>query len=77
MYIIDTNAVIYYLSGEDAIVALIAKTQEQGDIVYVPTIVRLELLSKPDMTQQDNLASEILHTVRLLCKLALLQVGIR
>jgi len=39
MYILDTNAVIYYLSGVRAAVTSITKAQEQDDIIYVPTIV--------------------------------------
>ena len=54
MYVLDTNAIIYYLSGEKEIVALITEAHERGEIVYVPTIVRLELLSKPDMTSSER-----------------------
>ena len=54
MYTLDTNAVIYFLSGETVAVALIAKAQRQGEIIYVPTVVRLELLSKPDITQEEH-----------------------
>lgn len=53
MYTLDTNAVVYYLAGEEALVGLIAKTQEDNDVLYVPTIVRLELLSKPDMSLKE------------------------
>ena len=53
MYILDTNAIIYYLSGERAAVTSITKAQEQDGIIYIPTIVRLELLSKPDMAQDE------------------------
>lgn len=54
MYVLDTNAIIYFLSGEPAPVELIAKAQAQGDIIYVPTIVRLELLSKPDISSDER-----------------------
>jgi len=54
MYTLDTNAVIYFLSGESAAVTLIAKAQALNDVIYVPTVVRLELLSKPDMTEDEN-----------------------
>lgn len=53
MYTLDTNAVVYYLAGEEALVGLIAKAQEDNGVLYVPTIVRLELLSKPDMTRKE------------------------
>lgn len=54
MYVLDTNAVIYYLSNEGPVVELIARAQEEGAILYVPTIVRLELLSKPDLTPDEH-----------------------
>lgn len=56
MYTLDANAIIYYLSGETATVALITEAQDRGEILYTPTIVRLELLSKPDITQEEHAA---------------------
>ena len=56
MYSLDTNAVIYYLSGEHDAVALITRAQEGGDVIYIPTIVRLELLSKKDITKDERTA---------------------
>lgn len=54
MYTLDTNAVIYYLSGESKVVELISRVLERQGVVYVPTVVRLELLSKPDITESEN-----------------------
>ncbi len=54
MYVLDTNAVIYYLSGERVAVVAIAKAHDVRGIIYIPTIVRLELLSKPDITPQEH-----------------------
>lgn len=56
MYILDTNAVIYYLSGEERVVELITDAQDRGVAIYVPTVVRLELLSKRDMSVGERAA---------------------
>lgn len=50
MYLFDTNAVIYFLSGDKTAVALVKEILKNNKTIYVPTIVRLELLSKPDIT---------------------------
>ena len=49
MYLFDTNAVIYFLSGDKTAVALVKEILRNNKTIYVPTIVRLELFSKPDL----------------------------
>ena len=53
MYTLATSAVIYYLSGESKAAALIAGVLANQGILYVPTVVRLELLSKSDITKDE------------------------
>ncbi|OGI60035.1 hypothetical protein A2641_02570 [Candidatus Nomurabacteria bacterium RIFCSPHIGHO2_01_FULL_37_25] len=49
MYLFDTNAVIYFLSGDKTAVALVKEMLKNNKTIYVPTIVRLELFSKPNL----------------------------
>ena len=67
MYTLDTNAVIYFLSGDDKCVALISRAFTKRETVYVPSIVRLELLSKSDLSVEEYLSvSEFLRQVRII-----------
>ena len=50
MYLFDTNAVIYFLSGDKKVVALVKEILKNNKTIYVPTIVRLELFSKSNLT---------------------------
>src|SRR3989344_4994512 len=56
MYTLDTNAVIYYLSEDARVAAVITEARERQGILYVPTVVRLELLSKSDITKDEYMA---------------------
>lgn len=50
MYLFDTNAVIYFLSDDKTVVTLVKEILKSNKTIYVPTIVRLELFSKPNLT---------------------------
>src|SRR3990167_5422129 len=54
MYLFDTNAVIYFLSGENEAVSLVKEILKSNKTIYVPTIVRLELFSKPNLTSIEQ-----------------------
>ena len=56
MYTLDTNAVIYYLSEDARVAAVITEARERQGILYVSTVVRLELLSKSDITKDEYMA---------------------
>ena len=65
MYTLDTNAVIYFLAGEKNVVSLITKFISEENYLYVPTMVRMELFSKPDLSLEDYASlSEFLRQVR-------------
>ncbi len=67
MYLFDTNAVIYFLSGDKKAVDLVKEILKGNKIIYVPTIVRLELFSKQDMTEiEQNAISDFLsYTIEI------------
>ncbi len=67
MYLFDTNAVIYFLSGEEKAVALVKKILEENKTIYVPTIVRLELFSKSDLTliEQNTISDFLSFTIEI------------
>lgn len=54
MYLFDTNAVIYFLAGDKKAIDIVKVVLKEGKIIYVPTIVRLELFSKPDLTSVEQ-----------------------
>ena len=56
MYLFDTNAVIYFLAGDKKAISLVKEILKENKIIYVPTIVRLELFSKSDLTAIEQSA---------------------
>lgn len=67
MYLFDTNAIIYFLAGDKKAVDFVKEALEENKIIYVPTIVRLELFSKPDLTvvEQNAIADFLYLTIEL------------
>jgi predicted nucleic acid-binding protein len=62
MYVLDSNTVVYFLIGEEAVKKLITKLISEDQRLYIPTIVRLELFSKPDLsTENFSAISEFLR----------------
>ena len=53
MYTLDTNAVIYYLAGIDLVTEIIDKEFQNDSVIYIPSVVRLELLSKSDILRSE------------------------
>lgn len=65
MYTLDSNAVIYFLAGDTAVVSILTKLVSEGRYLYVPTVVRMEIFSKPDLSIEEYAnISEFLRRVR-------------
>jgi len=65
MYLLDTNSIIYFLTGDKNTVSLISELFLRNEIVNVPTIVRLELLSKPGLSRSEYVSIiDFLNSVR-------------
>jgi predicted nucleic acid-binding protein len=66
VYTLDTNAVIYYLKGEQSAVDVLQPILDQDAPIYVSTITELELFSYASLTPEDEARIETaLSTVRL------------
>ena len=67
MYLFDTNIIIYFLSGDKKVVAFVKKILEDNKTIYVPTIVRLELFSKFDLTliEQNAISDFLSYTIEI------------
>lgn len=53
-YFVDTNILIYHLSGEPAIEDFFSSLQPANDKLYCSFITRIELLSFPDLTEEEK-----------------------
>ncbi len=57
MFTFDTNPIIYFLSGDKEAVSLVSEIiLSDNAVIYIPTVVRLELLSKPEMSPGEKTA---------------------
>lgn len=67
MYLFDTNAIIYFLAGDKKAVDFVREVLKENKIIYVPTIVRLELFSKSDLTavEQNAIADFLSLTIEI------------
>lgn len=54
MYTLDTNALIYYLDGEPAVVALFEQFLAERIPLYISAITELELFSYPALTTEGE-----------------------
>lgn len=55
MYTLDTNAIIYYLDRDPAVVALLDRLFDNVDATfYVSTVTELELYSYPDLNDEEE-----------------------
>jgi hypothetical protein len=55
VYTLDTNAIIYYLDRDLAVVALFDQLFENVDATfYVSTVSELELYSSPDLNEEEE-----------------------
>lgn len=57
MYVLDTNAIIYYTDGEPASVIVLERIFAEDDRpVYVSTLTELELFSYARITREEEMA---------------------
>ena len=57
MYTLDTNAIIYYLDRDPAVVILLDRLFDNVDATfYVSTVTELELYSYPDLNDDEEAA---------------------
>ena len=57
MYTLDTNAIIYYLDRDPAVVVLLDRLFDNVDATfYVSTVTELELYSYPDLNDEEEAA---------------------
>ena len=57
MYTLDTNAIIYYLDRDPAVVVLLDRLFDNVDATfYVSTVTELELYSYPDLNDDEEAA---------------------
>ena len=57
MYTLDTNAIIYYLDRDPAVVILLDRLFDNVDATYyVSTVTELELYSYPDLNDEEEAA---------------------
>jgi predicted nucleic acid-binding protein len=55
VYTLDTNAIIYYLDRDPAVIALLDRLFENVDVTfYVSTVTELELYSYPDLSAEEE-----------------------
>jgi predicted nucleic acid-binding protein len=53
MFVLDTNAIIYYLKDEQSAVKVIDKIFAQNPIIYISVVTELELLSFSNLTTNE------------------------
>lgn len=53
MYTLDTNAIIYYVDEDPTVVPLLEPIFGQDIAIFVSVVTELELLSHPELTEED------------------------
>lgn len=67
MFTLDTNAILYYLKGDERAFPLIEKALNENTPLYISVVTELELLSFPRSTEQEiNLIEKLLATVSII-----------
>ncbi len=67
MYTLDTNAIIYYLKGDQRVVSILDVLIKSELPLYVSTISEVELFGFPGLTQEENEAiNQLLTTVAII-----------
>ena len=62
MYTLDTNAIIYYLDRDPAVIAPDRLFDNVDATFYVSTVTELELYSYPDLNEEEEAAIKQLLT---------------
>ena len=67
MYVLDTNAIIYYTDDEPAAVAALEPLFSANHPIYISTLTELELFSHASMTEEEEIRLEaFLEAVHIL-----------
>lgn len=67
MYVLDTNAIIYYTDDEPAAVTVLEPLFVDNRPVYISALTELELFSHPHLSEEDEARLDIfLETVQIL-----------
>jgi toxin FitB len=67
VYVLDTNAIIYYTDDEPAAVAALEPLFSEDHPIYISTLTELELFSHASMTEEEELRLEaFLEAVQIL-----------
>ncbi len=62
MYTLDTNAIIYYLKGDEHAIKIITESLKNPLPIYISTITETELFGFSNLTTDDSTAIETLLT---------------
>lgn len=67
MYVLDTNAIIYYTDDEPAAVAALEPLFSENHPIYISTLTEIELFSHASMTEEEEIRLEaFLEAVQIL-----------
>lgn len=67
MYVLDTNAIIYYTDDEPAAVAVLEPLFAANHPIYISTLTELELFSHAALTEEEEMRLEaFLEAVHIL-----------
>lgn len=67
MYTLDTNAIIYYLKNDSAVVSAMRQIMTGGSTIYVSAITEIELFSFSDLTEAESEEIElVLRTLAII-----------
>ena len=70
MYVLDTNAIIYYTDDEPAAVAALEPLFSANHPIYISTLTELELFSHASMTEEEEIRLEAVHILPLTSQIA-------
>lgn len=67
MYTLDTNAIIYYLKNDSAVVSAMRQIMAGGSTIYISAITEIELFSFSDLTELESEEIElVLRTLAII-----------
>jgi toxin FitB len=67
VYVLDTNAIIYYTDDESAAVATLEPLFSEAHPIYISTLTEIELFSYASMTEEEEIRLEaFLEAVQIL-----------
>ena len=67
MYVLDTNAIIYYTDDEPTAVAALESVFSENHPIYISTLTEIELFSHAAMTEEEEMRLDaLLEAVQIL-----------